>query len=67
MYSYSIFHIFSIRFHIRIQPRCGLSDTIRIHIEQSSDKVIKNLIWYLTNNYKIMLIQYCYLKMMYII
>jgi hypothetical protein len=29
MYLYLVFHIFSIRIHIRIEQNCGLSDTIR--------------------------------------
>jgi hypothetical protein len=33
MYLYSIFHIFSIRFHIRMRQKCGLLNTIHIRLE----------------------------------
>jgi hypothetical protein len=40
MYSYSIFHNFSIRFHIHIRQKYEVSDIIRIHVELSSDRTI---------------------------
>jgi hypothetical protein len=56
MYSYSFFYFLPIWFHIRIRQKCGLSDTIYICVELSSEKAIQNLFSWLINIYKMMLI-----------